>query len=110
MGALDHRHPQETARPPQNLWRIGLVAVAAAIAIAAFGIYQRRTHEAGVKQWTKEQAIPTVAVISPHVGAATQRLVLPGTVQAWYETPIYAGVTGYLKSWHFDYGAHVKKG
>jgi len=110
MDALDHRHLQETARPPQNLWRIGLVAVAAAIAIAAFGIYQRRTHEADVKQWTKEQAIPTVAVISPQVGAATQRLVLPGTVQAWYETPIYARVTGYLKSWHFDYGAHVKKG
>ena len=43
-------------------------------------------------------------------GAATQRLVLPGTVQAWYEAPIYARVSGYLKDWYFDYGAHVKKG
>jgi hypothetical protein len=43
MGAQDHRHPQETVRPPQNLWRIGLVAVVAAIAIVAFGVYQRRT-------------------------------------------------------------------
>ena len=39
-----------------------------------------------------------------------QRLVLPGTVQAWYEAPIYARVSGYLKNWYFDYGAHVKKG
>ena len=36
--------------------------------------------------------------------------MLPGTVQAWYEAPIYARVNGYLKKWNFDYGAHVKKG
>ena len=41
---------------------------------------------------------------------AAERLVLPGTVQAWYEAPIYARVNGYLKDWYFDYGAHVKKG
>ena len=40
----------------------------------------------------------------------SQHLVLPGTVQAWYEAPIYARVPGYLKNWYFDYGAHVKKG
>ena len=87
-----------------------MIAVLAAIAIAAFGILQRRSHEAEVRQWTQEQAIPTVAVITPRAGAATQRLVLPGTVQAWYEAPIYARVNGYLKKWNFDYGAHVKKG
>ena len=105
-----HPPPQETAPPPRNLRRIGVIAVLAAIAIAAFGILQRRTHEAEVAQWTQEQATPTVAVINPRAGAATQRLVLPGTVQAWYEAPIYARVPGYLKKWNFDYGAHVKKG
>ena len=63
-----------------------------------------------MKQWTQEQAIPTVALISLQHGASTQRMVLPGTVQAWYEAPIYARVPGYLKDWYFDYGAHVKKG
>ena len=87
-----------------------MIAVLAAIAIAAFGILQRRSHEAEVPQWTQEQAVPTVAVINPRAGASTQRLVLPGTVQAWYEAPIYARVNGYLKKWNFDYGAHVKKG
>jgi RND family efflux transporter MFP subunit len=113
MVAEDQRPPLET-RPPaaaaRNLRRIGLIAAAAAIVIALFGILQRRSHEAEVTQWTKEQAIPIVAVISPHAGAAVQRLVLPGTVQAWYEASIYARVPGYLKNWFFDYGAHVKKG
>jgi RND family efflux transporter MFP subunit len=104
------KHDASAAAPPRNLRRIGLIAAAAAVVIAAFGILQRRSHEAEVAQWTQEQSVPTVAVISPRAGAATQRLVLPGTVQAWYEAPIYARVSGYLKNWHFDYGAHVKKG
>jgi RND family efflux transporter MFP subunit len=110
MASEDHRPPHETVPSPRNLRRVGLIAAAAAIVIAVFGILQRRGHEAEVAQWTQDQAIPTVAVITPKIGAATQRLVLPGTVQAWYEAPIYARVPGYLKDWHFDYGAQVKKG
>ena len=105
-----HPPPQDTTSPPRNLRRIGVIAVLAAIAIAALGILQRRSHEAEVRQWTQEQAVPTVAVITPRAGASTQHLVLPGTVQAWFEAPIYARVNGYLKKWNFDYGAHVKKG
>jgi multidrug efflux pump subunit AcrA (membrane-fusion protein) len=96
--------------PPRNLRRIGLIALAAAIVIAVFGIMERRGHEAEVAQWTQEQAVPTVALITPQPGAVGESLVLPGTVQAWYETPIYARVNGYLKDWYFDFGAHVKKG
>jgi RND family efflux transporter MFP subunit len=106
----EHPAPPPKVQPPRNLGRIGVIAVLAAIAIAAFGILQRRSHEAEVRQWTQDQAIPTVAVITPRTGAATQHLVLPGTVQAWFEAPIYARVNGYLKKWNFDYGAHVKKG
>ncbi|HMK70738.1 MAG TPA: efflux RND transporter periplasmic adaptor subunit [Xanthobacteraceae bacterium] len=113
MAAEDHRPQQQTPspppRPPRNLRRIGLLAAAVAVIIAAVGILQRRGHEAEVKQWTQQQAIPTVAVINPQQGAPSQPLVLPGTVQAWYEAPIYARVNGYLKNWYFDYGAHVKK-
>jgi RND family efflux transporter MFP subunit len=97
-------------RPPRNLRLIGLAAVVAAIVIAVFGILQRRSHEAEVTQWTQEQAVPTVAIISPRQGASAEHVVLPGTVQAWYEAPLYARVPGYLKDWYFDFGAHVKKG
>src|SRR5487761_254945 len=106
----EHRIPKPEQPPPRNLGRFGMIAVIAAILIAVFGILQRRGQEAVVKHWTQEQAVPVVAVIQPQQGAAQQRLVLPGTVQAWYEAPIYARVNGYLKDWYFDYGARVKKG
>src|SRR3984885_2249472 len=111
MAEADHT-PKPPAPPPssRSLRRFGLVAVSAAVIIAAVGILERRGHEAEVKQWTHEQAVPTVALISPEHGASTQRVVLPGTVQAWFEAPIYARVNGYLKGWYFDYGAQVKKG
>jgi RND family efflux transporter MFP subunit len=101
---------QQPSRPPRGLGRIGLLALLVAIGVAAGGIMERRSHESEVAKWTDEQAIPTVAVIAPKIGPAQQSLVLPATVQAWYEAPIYARVTGYLKEWYFDYGAHVKKG
>ena len=114
MTSEGHLPGHETASPPPPPWRglrrFGLVVAVAAVAIAVFGILDRRGHEAEVRKWTQEQAIPTVAVITPHAGASMQRMALPGTVQAWYEAPIYARVNGYLKDWHFDYGAHVKKG
>ena len=114
MAPESHLPRHQTAWPPprasRGLRRFGLIAAVAAVAIVVFGILDRRGHEAEVRRWTQEQAIPTVAVITPQRGAAVQRLVLPGTVQAWYEAPIYARVSGYLKAWHFDYGAHVSKG
>jgi len=107
-------HPETASTPPpprpRSLRRFGVAVAVTAAVVALLGILQRYSHEAEVKQWTQEQAIPTVAVISPRQGAAVQHLVLPGTVQAWYEAPIYARVNGYLKEWYFDYGAHVKKG
>jgi RND family efflux transporter MFP subunit len=114
MAAGDKRHEPATASPPaapsRGLRRLGAAAAAAAVVIALLGILQRRGHEAEVAQWTRDQAVPTVAVIAPQPGASKQAIVLPGTVQAWYETPIYARVNGYVKDWYFDYGAHVKKG
>jgi RND family efflux transporter MFP subunit len=110
MASQDHIPSHERVSSPRNLRRFGLIAVIAAVAIAGFGIFERRSQQAEVAQWTQEQAIPTVAVITPKAGAAAQHLVLPGTVQAWYEASIYARVNGYLKNWYFDYGARVKKG
>ena len=112
----EHSHQQETASatpaapPPRSLRRIGLVAAAAAVIIALFGVLQRRGHEAEVAQWTRDQATPTVAVIAPQPGATKEALVLPGTVQAFYEAPIYARTSGYLRVWYTDIGASVKKG
>jgi RND family efflux transporter MFP subunit len=98
------------SRPPRHLGLWGIVALVAAVAAAAYGIEHRRSDETSIQQWTQQQAVPTVAVITPQKGDIDQKLTLPGDIQAWYEAPIYARVSGYLKMWYFDYGAHVKTG
>jgi RND family efflux transporter MFP subunit len=107
---LDEPAKPPRSRPLKGLRWIGLLAVIAAIGVVAGGILERRSHETDVTKWTNEQAIPTVAIVTPKTGPAEQSLVLPATIQAWYEASIYARVSGYLKDWYFDYGAHVKKG
>jgi RND family efflux transporter MFP subunit len=52
----------------------------------------------------------SVATVSPKQGVTGQQTSLPGDIEAWFEAPIYARVSGYLKEWHFDFGAHVEKG
>ena len=98
------------ARAPRGLRVVGLCALVVAIAVVVFGIVERRQNEVTVAQWTEAQAIPEVAVLTPKSSPAVAPLVLPGNIQAWYEAPMYARVSGYLKMWYFDYGAHVKKG
>ena len=46
----------------------------------------------------------------PVGGAPDQTLVLPGQTMAFIDTPIYARASGYVKSWNYDIGAHVKRG
>lgn len=97
-------------RRPKRLGVIGIVIVVVAIAIAANGIIGRTSSKATLAQWTAAQAIPSVKVIKPIAGTGTQELILPGNIEAFYEAPIYARVSGYVKMWYQDIGAKVKAG
>jgi len=55
-------------------------------------------------------AAPPVDVIIARPASVGQDLVLPGQTAAWYETTIYARVSGYVAKWMVDIGDHVKKG
>jgi RND family efflux transporter MFP subunit len=55
-------------------------------------------------------AAPPVDVITAQPASVGQDLVLPGQTAAWYETTIYARVSGYVARWMVDIGDHVKKG
>ncbi|KXV76923.1 efflux RND transporter periplasmic adaptor subunit [Acetobacter cerevisiae] len=55
-------------------------------------------------------SVPDVAVVQPKPAPSTLAMTLPGNINAWYEAPIYAQVSGYVKMWNKDYGAPVKKG
>ena len=52
----------------------------------------------------------TVVTAKPELSGAGDELVLPGIVQAYIESPIYARTNGYLKSWYTDIGARVHQG
>ena len=102
--------PDKIAAPPSRARWIGGIALLVAVGIAVAGIIWRRQQENEVAKWTAELAIPTVATITPKQGVTGQQIALPGDIEAWFEAPIYARVSGYLKDWYFDFGAHVKKG
>lgn len=89
---------------------VGIAVVAVAAATAAWGILSRARAGTHLRQWTEERARPTVSLIELTRGGSDRELVLPGTLRAHIDAPIYARVSGYLKRWYVDIGAHVKAG
>jgi RND family efflux transporter MFP subunit len=90
---------------------IGMAFVAAVIAaVVIFGVMARRGSQHALEKETAASAIPSVNVIYPTYSTLSSELALPGNTQAFTDTPIYSRTNGYLKSWHFDIGSHVRKG
>jgi len=102
------KHPRWRRRTP--LFLVLLATVVAAGATIYFGIRERTQAEEQLAVAAQVAAVPTVDVIHPKAPDGTLDIVLPGTTQAYIDTPIFARINGYLKKWYFDIGAHVKKG
>lgn len=80
------------------------------VIVGAFVLIQRRSQFQTLAKETETLAIPTVAVFHPTPGPPQEDLVLPGTMQAYVESPIYARTSGYLKKWYRDIGSRVRSG
>ncbi|SLM46539.1 Efflux transporter, RND family, MFP subunit [Nitrospira japonica] len=80
------------------------------VAYIGYRIHESRSDAALLREKTVEDAVPTVAVVHPKPGDPSETITLPGNITAWFEAPIYAQVSGYVKMWYKDYGAQVKKG
>jgi membrane fusion protein, multidrug efflux system len=89
---------------------VALIGLAAAVGLAAFGIWSRSDTVVALKQEADDTAIPRVQVVSPKPAPPHRTLTLPGNIEAWSQAPIYAQVTGYVAHWFKDYGAPVKAG
>lgn len=87
----------------------GLIAAAVAALVVVVGLVGRVNADQSERAWTREQAIPTISLAKVE-GGGVRQLVLPGEVQAFNTAPIHARVSGYLKRWYADIGAHVKAG
>src|SRR5437588_394805 len=104
--------PTEPSPPVsrRKLGTFGIVAVIAALLVVATGIRAREDSGAKLREWTDNQAVPTVAVTLPDAKVLSATLDLPGRLEAWQRAPIYARVSGYLKGWSADIGTRVKAG
>ena len=102
---------QVETRPLSRSLFVGLAIAALLLAVVIYsGIHQRAVSASDLGAATERAAISTVNVVEPKPGTAFQEVVLPGTTQAFIDTPIFARTNGYLKQWFFDIGAHVEKG
>src|ERR1700743_1699483 len=106
------RMPTEPSSPVsrRKLSIFGLVAGIVAVLVVVTGVRAREDSDTKLKEWTDKQAIPSVAVTLPDAKALSATLDLPGRLEAYYRAPIFARVSGYLKSWGADIGARVKAG
>jgi RND family efflux transporter MFP subunit len=90
---------------------IGVVVVLALLAAGGWAAMERRTVQAKVLAAVRDaQAKSYVSVAKPKPAKEVQPLTLPGTLQGFIESPVYARSTGYVTKWHFDLGARVKEG
>jgi len=96
--------------PRRRLVVIGVVGIAIAVIVVAAGVTLRAVDARNLKTWTNAQIIPTVNVIHPVSAANGPTLDLPSHLEAYSRAPIFARVSGYLKSWNVDIGAPVKAG
>ncbi len=99
-----------TQRPSRRGWLIGGAIFLFFAGVLTFGILERIHTNASLRTETADLAVPTVAVVAPKRAAPSQEIVLPGNVQPFITSPIFARTNGYLEHWYFDIGAHVKKG
>ena len=102
--------PSVRAVSGRGLRIAALVAGAIALLVVGGGIAARSANSKQLRQWTDANAEPVVTVTQPKPGDSSYALELPGRLEAYSRAPIYARVSGYLKSWKVDIGSPVRAG
>ena len=111
-----HEQPAAPARRNQHKaagqksgnwpWIVGLVLVL----LLAFGIWRHVSATHAEQQFAQENAQTVVNVQTAHHNAKPIQLVLPGSVEAYQATTLYARSNGFLGKWLVDIGDDVKQG
>jgi len=97
-------------RRPMKKWLGMAIALLLVAALLLSGIWSRISARKTLNAETSQLALTPVAVVSPKQTAPAEEIILPGNVQPFITSPIYARTSGYLRKWNVDIGAHVKKG
>jgi len=95
---------------PRKQWLSLVISLIVVAALLVSGILSRVRARTRLKAETAQVALTAVSVVSPKQTAPAEEIILPGNVQPFITSPIYARTTGYLRKWYVDIGARVKQG
>lgn len=88
-----------------------LIVVAVLLALGAVRTLVGRYYNAhALERQMASQATRYVNTVAPRPATGNRELTLPGTLQGFVESPIYARTNGYVLRWFKDIGARVEKG
>lgn len=104
-----------TAFAPGTGRRLKMSAAAAAIVLVGGFLLvhflkasgENRLQETSKAESSLRQMVNVITVQNP---GATRPLTLPGETAAWFESTLYARVTGYVGKWFVDIGDRVRQG
>jgi RND family efflux transporter MFP subunit len=102
--------PEVPPAPPGKALTIVALALLALLVAGGLTLWQHVSHERALAKETERQTVPTVAVVYPLSEKPDEDLILPGSLLAYEESPIYARTNGYLVRWYKDIGSRVEKG
>jgi RND family efflux transporter MFP subunit len=104
--------PNDVGRRQRSLRRWLGVAIALIVVatLLVSGILSRVKARTALKAETAQVALTAVSVVSPKQSAPAEEIILPGNVQPFITSPIYARTNGYLRKWYVDIGGRVKQG
>jgi RND family efflux transporter MFP subunit len=113
----DDHEPQPAVGAPKKSRRglaLKLFSLIGAIGLVVLAVHGIMTRSATTENLQKQanQAIAglAVSVVKPAKAPAMISIDLPGQTQAFSQASVYAQTTGYVKSWNFDIGSHVREG
>src|ERR1700746_773676 len=95
-------------RGKRLLWFLVIPVLLAGSAFV--GMQTREKENQQLMNTTKGLDVQPVRVIHAARGKSSSDLTLPGMIQAFAQSPVYARVDGYVRTWYVDIGTHVTKG
>lgn len=102
--------PELPAAPPRTAIIIVVLVVVVLALSGAVSMFSRIRAGRALAKETEIDSVATVVVVHPIAEKLNEELVLPGSLQAYEESPIYARTSGYLLRWFKDIGSKVNKG
>jgi len=90
----------------RGLWIVGICLVV----LIGIGVWRHISNGRAEQQFAQENAQTVVNVQTVHRNTKPIDLVIPGSVQAFQATTLYARSNGYLGKWLVDIGDDVKQG